>query len=620
MASPQAIRDVTRHQQNVGLYSLVAAVKGLPSGKRAWESAVEKNERRSKKLQTPLITEGRVPGKRQITKITHVSQISSSVRFVLTDEEAEVFSGNSELVEALSDLVQACGGYAESVAVGARMVLSERQLASQLQRVLCPDGSAGDVRLTVEAGVVYGSILDYLSVRLGLDGPNSWSNWLKADFETWLELLGCNLKGADEVAHGATRISPRLIYHKPDGESHATPMTTYEGFCYITRRCVGRSKVSDAVADEALLCLSRYKVGDASMHRELEENSKSAAPEERAFVLGVQGAQCQIQQTDYFTNPPPDVIQQFWKLTIKEKADTFRVEEEGKRSVFKADEESKMRKLKAEEETICIEEAGKRNVFKAEEEARARISKADEEAHTRTLKAGEESKMRKLKAEEETVCIEEAGKRNVFKADEEARARTSKADEEARARTSKADEEARARTSKADEEAHTRTSKVNEQATIKLLKSKAYAEAATILAGKKRDIATFRAEELEAMERVLAVTARLPVVVPPVVDPPAVNPPAVEGTGGAKRSRRVGVGDNPDFVSYRAAGISDDQIPKDRKETDAWYKKAFAIQLKNRPSGWNNACMRLYEFGARDISGNSVRREMCCPPLRLPFA
>jgi hypothetical protein len=484
MASPQAIRGVTHTEQNVGLYALVAAVKGLPTGKRAWELAVKKNHRRSKKLQVPLTTEGRVPGNRQMTKITHASQISISVRFVLTDEEAELFFGTSELVEALSDLTRACGGDAGSITLTARMVLSERQVSSQLQRVLCPDGSAGDVRLTVEAGVVYGSILDYLSARLGLNGHHTWSNWLKADFEAWPGLTGCDLKRAGEVAHGATRISPKLIYHKPDGESHATPMTTYEGFCYVTRRCVGKSKVSDAMADEALLCLSRYKVGDASMHKELEENSQRAAPEEKAFVLGVQGAQYQIQQTDYFTNPPPDVMHQLWKITSKEKAHTSRVEEECKQSVFKA----------------------------------------SEEARARTSKAGEEAMLRKMKAGEETICIEEAGTQNVFKAEEEALVRTPNADEEALART-----------------LHS-----NEHVTIKLLKSKAYVEVDTTLAGKKRDKVTFRPEELEAMERVLASTTGVPVVVPPLV-----VPHVVEDNGRAKRSRHVRVGS------------------KDRKQIDA---------------------------------------------------
>jgi hypothetical protein len=399
---------------------------------------------------------------------------------------------------------------------------------------------------------------------------------MKADFEAWVKnSTDRALEIADLVADGSIGSiggsiggsiqKSLLIYHKADGETNMTPMTTYEGFCYITRRCVGKSKVSDAVADEALLCLSRYKVGDASMHKELEENSKTSASIEKAFVLGVKTAEdseeCQtiqtiqkIQKIDCFANPPPEVIQKFWEIALQEKSETFHAEE-----------------------------AGKRAVFKAEEEARCRASKAEEEARCRTSKA-----------------------------EEDARCRTSKAEEDARCRTSKAEEDARCRTSKAEEEAHSRTSKAEEEAKIRLIKSRAFAEQATISASKKRDVTTFKADELEAMERVIAATARLPAVVPPVIVP------AVERTESAKRSRRVGVGDNPDFAAYRAAGISDDQIPKDRKEADAWYKRAFTIQLKNRPSTWNNACMRLYEFGARDISGNPVPRAMCCPPVRAP--
>jgi hypothetical protein len=288
MATPLAISQVFRSGSHVGLYSLVAAVRGATSGKTAWENFVIRNDARSKKLELPVTSEGHVKGNRQNTKIVLPAQISIAVRFVLTIDEAIAFFDNSSLVEALSDLIRRCGGDASLAHDMAKLVLSERDAVAQLERVLCPEGIHGKFRITVEGDIVYGSIFDYLNFRLELDGHQAWTNWLKTDFEKWA------IKSSE--SQGFTLIT----YHKSDGDTHVTPMTTYEGFCYITRRCVGRSTVSDAAADEALKCLSRYKVGDSSMHGELDENSKTASPLEKAFVLGVEGAQQQFEGTSSF--------------------------------------------------------------------------------------------------------------------------------------------------------------------------------------------------------------------------------------------------------------------------------------------------------------------------------
>jgi hypothetical protein len=279
MASVTDISAVMRGESHVGLFSLVAAVKKSPLGKRVWEIAVKRNGTRAKKLQLPVTDEGRVTGNHRDTKIVSASQIPIAARFVFTIDEAIAFFGDQTLVEALSELVRSCGGQeveVQAVQDMATLVLSERDAAAQIQRELCP--GATKLRITVQGDVVYGSILDYLNFQLKLDGHHVWNNWLKADFEKW--------------ANAA------IIYHKPEGESHATSMTTYQGFCYITRRCVGRSAVSDALADNALLCFSRYKVGDNSMHRELEENSRTAAPVEKAFVLGLEKAAAQRSPQD----------------------------------------------------------------------------------------------------------------------------------------------------------------------------------------------------------------------------------------------------------------------------------------------------------------------------------
>jgi hypothetical protein len=660
MASVTDISAVLRGESHVGLFSLVAAVKKAPSGTRVWELAQQRNGTRAKKLQLPVTDEGRVIGNRKATKIVSAAQIPIAARFVFTIDEAIAFFEDQTLVEALSELVRSCGGQeveVQAVQDMATLVLSERDAAAQIQRELCPE--ATKLRITVQGDVVYGSIIDYLNFQLKLDGHNIWSNWLKADFEKWI--IECPIQCPSRPNSVLELEAAAIIYHQPEGEKNATPMTTYQGFCYITRRCVGMSAVSDALGDEAVRCLSRYKVGDTSMHRELEENSRTVAPVEKAFVLGLAEAAAQTQQLSQQLSqqvsqldcPPPEVMQKLWQLAIHEKSETLLLEEAGKRAVSKAEEEASLRKVQTDEEAYARAVQAVDETRKAVEEARARAVQAEEEARVRavqaeeeTRKAVEEARVRAVQAEEETR-----------KAVEEARARSSKAEEE----TCKAVEEARVRASKAEEEKRN----IEEKISTKLVKSRASAEMATISAGKKRDLTVLKAEELEVMERLLAaksrmaaalaaapvsspavpatvsaavstavstavttaVTAAAPVASPsasPSASPaasssgfPAAFPALVLAPKAAKQRRLLGTGDNPDYVSYRKAYISDSEIPKDRQEADDWYKKALAIQIKNRPSNYTYSAMKLYDFGTRNINGDLVQKDMCCPPRRL---
>jgi prophage antirepressor-like protein len=231
---------------------------------------------------------------------------------------------------------------------------------------------------------------------------------------------------------------------------------------------------------------------------------------------------------DVFAHPPHDMVQQFWISAIKEKTLTFQAEE-----------------------------AWKRAVFKVNEEAHAKTSKADGEAHAWALKADAEARTQTLKA------------------DEEAR----QAVAEARTQTLKADKETHARTSKADKEAHVRNSKADEEAKIKVIKSRARVDLAKISAEKKRVVTVCKADELEAMERIDAATARLSSM-PAVISPPsAVNNALLEASELATApahiaseqppvKRRRQIGDKPEFACYRAVGISDSDVPKDLTEAN----------------------------------------------------
>jgi hypothetical protein len=366
---------------------------------------------------------------------------------------------------------------------------------------------------------------------------------------------------------------------------------------------------------------------------------------------------------DVFAHPPHDMVQQFWISAIKEKTLTFQAEEAWKRAVFKVNEEAHAKTSKADGEAhawaLKADAEARTQTLKADEEARQAVAeartqtlKADEEARqavagarTQTLKADEEARQAVAGARTQTLKADEEAHARTSKADEEAHVRNSKADEEAHVRNSKADEEARSRTSKADEEAHawmlkadaearTQTLKADEEAKIKVIKSSARADLAKISAEKKRVVTVCKADELEAMERIVAATARLssmPAAISPlsadsnalleapelattvVPDQIAPEQPPV------KRRRQIGAGYKPEFACYRAVGISDSDVPKDHTEANLWYKKALRIQMERRPPEANNGRMKLCPFGTTRLdNGLMVPYNVSTPPRRLP--
>ena len=196
-----------------------------------------------------------------------------------------------------------------------------------------------------------------------------------------------------------------------------------------------------------------------------------------------------------------------------------------------------------------------------------------------------------------TVLAEEEAKRAIC----DAKRTTVEIEEEAKRTTIEAEEEAKRGLATAG---------------LKLARSRMAAEQAAIVGSRKKQTALDRADESEARERELSSRKRLAELSgdtskrarPAVAPPPAVphdTPEAHQAPPG-----------RAEFAAYRAAGIADDAVPKDQKQADAWYKRAFAIQLKNRPSSWNNNTTKLYDYNARDIYGERVAPELCAPPRR----
>ena len=202
-----------------------------------------------------------------------------------------------------------------------------------------------------------------------------------------------------------------------------------------------------------------------------------------------------------------------------------------------------------------------------------------------------------------TLQVQEQSRRATIEAEEEAKAKRIEADEEAKAKRFAVEEAAKSQVSKAEAQ----TLIVEEKAKAALIKAEYAAKQATVSNTSKQETSKAKAAVAEANERESAARSRI-----------AESYPSTKRQRTLPAPVSVPSDPNPDFVSYRAAGIRDDAIPKDAAQADLWYKKAMRIQIQNRPPDWNNNATKLYDFGARTIHGEAVPRDMCCPPRRSP--
>jgi hypothetical protein len=281
MPSASSICQVPGGQLYVGLFCLIESVTrvahtgadghadGHADGIQTWELAYKRNEKRVSKIETPDICEVQELGGSKTLKIIHVSQIHSLIRFVLVEEDAETFLSDSSLVDSLRKLSGSCGGDAKhelQLQVAIETIRSELYEKSRQDHV--SSGCTLKMRNSVRGDALYNSIIDFLNFRLGLNGIDEWNRWLLVFFESWVDSL-CSLSNVPELSNfsAVTSIdsenanSKQLIYLAAEDEEFTTPMTTYEGLCYITKLCVSKCSVSEAKADEALvgLMLARDK-------------------------------------------------------------------------------------------------------------------------------------------------------------------------------------------------------------------------------------------------------------------------------------------------------------------------------------------------------------------------
>jgi hypothetical protein len=291
MDIPSRLAAVARSTDGcgLGLYSLVgAALPEASSGAGAWKDALNRNERleEADRREVPTTYLGKVEGNRQRTRIVSFELAPSVLSFVLRDPLEEFFQ-NDEAREALAELA----GRAPTEAVATSLVAAATELA-RAQECLLPALPGRELvvgsklRTAKRDGQILGSVHNFVA-WLGL-GEHTWRDWLLAAFHA--ELIESGDKPRDPATCGGSRDQTRpdvvLVDVVLPGERQPTPMTNYAGFCLILRLCAGRSAISDAMIDEATNALGRLKVGDRTLHGEIDQNAAAASSEEKAFVLG----------------------------------------------------------------------------------------------------------------------------------------------------------------------------------------------------------------------------------------------------------------------------------------------------------------------------------------------
>ena len=268
-------------------FQLVADAVGetLAQGKARWDQAHQRLRRRE--LQLPPTIKVKPAGARQKTPQLAANDAAKALAMVLK-EPLEEFFGREEKLAWLRAQVQTAGGDPTTVDEVLQGLLAEKaQREADAQSLVLPSlqmgGAEMALRTTREGEEVLGSIMDYLR-WLGVedDKGNTWSHWLREEFRHSSDLRN------DEITASVTYVEKQF-----PGQALPTPFTNFAGYRLLTKLCLHKSKIAQAMYDEALVVLGKVSVGDQRLHETLDANAASSSGEARAFVLGAQEAKVQ---------------------------------------------------------------------------------------------------------------------------------------------------------------------------------------------------------------------------------------------------------------------------------------------------------------------------------------
>ena len=255
-------------------FQLVAEALGVPEqqGKSAWDAAKARLKHRGLSLPETTHVEG--TGRRRTTPQLRAENAARALRLVLNDPGA-VF-GNEEKLQWLKAKVLEAGGDPTTVDTKVEALESERRRREEDARSLALPGLAGvsasTIRCTRENGEVLGSVHDYLKWLVLTDPKHEWRNWMRDEL-----LQGLNPDLDDAI---------KIVYLQVQGEIRTMPFTNFAGFRLLTRFCLKKSSISQALFDEAQVALGRVAVGDQRLHAEIDANAAASSEPAREFIVG----------------------------------------------------------------------------------------------------------------------------------------------------------------------------------------------------------------------------------------------------------------------------------------------------------------------------------------------
>jgi hypothetical protein len=265
-------------------FQLVAEALDAPhaDGKKRWDQAQQRLLRRQ--LQLPPTARVKVPGARQPTPQLAANDAAKALRLVLK-KPLEEFFGKEEKLAWLRRKVEAAGGDPATVDAELAEILKEKaQSEADAQSIVLP-GLRSDAQVTLrttrENGEVLGSVLDYLR-WLGIeDVKHVWNYWLREEFHMSRVLID------EAIAYAEKQIDV-------GAGQRVTPFTNFAGYRLLTKLCMHKSKIAQAMYDQALVLLGRASVGDQRLHAALDSNAAAASTLAQDFVLGAEEAEKQM--------------------------------------------------------------------------------------------------------------------------------------------------------------------------------------------------------------------------------------------------------------------------------------------------------------------------------------
>ena len=250
-------------------------------GKARWGQAQQRLQRRQMAL--PPTTRVKPPGARQATPQLAANDAAKALRLVLKRPLEEFFAKEAKLGWLRGQIAAAGGDPATADAELAELLAERAQQEADIQSLMLPGlqtDEQASFRTTREDGEVLGSNFDYLR-WLGLTNvKNEWHNWLREAF--------CDAIRQCLDSYDAETLEDRVVYVEKQlpNQSLPTPFTNFAGYRLLAKLCLHKSKIAQAMYDQAMTLLGQHAVGDQRLHASLDANAAQASEPARAFVLG----------------------------------------------------------------------------------------------------------------------------------------------------------------------------------------------------------------------------------------------------------------------------------------------------------------------------------------------